>query len=315
MLHLGRLAFRPPSKLCAFRGIVRIQARTYTRGRSLVHQPKTKPQRDVWVDPFKAPPPPRPDYRVLIRPALFAVIALVSADYVADHFVEKRTSQVTTRAEREAETAWTILPIMGANAVVFGLWRFFPSFLYRVGGLLIPYAPTPAQLVISTFSHQEIWHLVLNQVAFYSFGSLVCNTVGREHFLALYVQAACVSSFSSIAVTQALVARGVYDPSHLTRGSLGASGVIYSMLGVSATIYPEMGVGLIFIPFSFPVKYVFPALCTVDTVGILARWSRFDHVCHVRLSLGKLLKRITSWLALDLVSPMLIVRSFQRFVR
>jgi hypothetical protein len=42
-----------------------------------------------------------------------------------------------------------------------------------------------------------------------------------------------------------------------------------------------MRIGIIFLPLSFPIKYGFPALCAVDTAGIIAKWSRFDHVCHV----------------------------------
>ena len=298
MLRLGavpRLAIGSRSFVCS--RIVNFQTRTYAKGRSLVRQKKPSTQRDTWVDPFKAPPHPKPDLRVLIRPAIFTVVVLLSADYIADHFVNKRTSQVTTRAERNSETNWTIIPIIGVNVVIFGLWHVFPSFLHRIGGLLVPYAPTPSQLVVNTFSHQEVWHLALNQVAFYSFGSLVCDTVGREHFLALYLQAACVSSLASASATQFFVSRGIYDVSTLSRGSLGASGVIYSMLGISAMVYPEMGVGIILLPFSFPIKYAFPTLCAVDTAGIIFRWSRFDHVAHVLLSVlkNKLIILVVGW--------------------
>lgn len=263
-------------------------ARSYaqSKGGSLVRRPqRSSSGRDVWVDPFKSPPPPRPDLRVLIRPAIFTVFVVVGGELVADYVVDQRTNQVTNRAQRSSETAWTIWPMVGLNVAVFGLWRVFPSFLHRVGGILVPYAPTPSQLIVNTFSHQEIWHLILNQVAFVSFGSLVCDTVGREHFLSLYFSAACVSSLASATATQIMVSRGIFDYSHLTRGSLGASGVIYSMLGISAMIYPEMRIGIIFLPLSFPIKYGFPALCAVDVAGIIAKWSRFDHVCHVFPSL------------------------------
>jgi membrane associated rhomboid family serine protease len=261
--------------------ILQSHSRFYARGRSVIKQLPKETERDVWVDPFKSPPPPKPNYKVLVRPAIFTLLVLVAGDYVADFFVEQRTSSVLTRAQRNFETAWTIWPMVGINVAVFGLWRVFPSFLYRVGGILVPYAPTPSQLIVNTFSHQEIWHLLLNQVAFVSFGSLVCDTVGREHFISLYISAACVTSLASATATQFLVSRRIYDYSHLTRGTLGASGVIYAMLGISALIYPDMRIGIILLPFSFPVKYAFPALCAVDMAGIIAKWSRFDHVCHV----------------------------------
>jgi membrane associated rhomboid family serine protease len=268
--------------------LLRSQARSYaiSQGGWLVRRPqRSSAGRDVWVDPFKSPPPPKPDFRVLIRPFIFTVFVVLGGELVADYAVDQRTNQVTTRAQRDSETAWTIWPIVGLNVAVFGLWRVFPSFLHRVGGILIPYAPTPPQLIVNTFSHQEIWHLIFNQIAFYSFGSIVCDTIGTEHFLSLYLSAACCSSLASASAAQFMVSRGIFDYSHLTRGSLGASGVLYSMLGISAMIYPEMGIGVIFLPLSFPIKYAFPALCAVDVAGVIAKWSRFDHVCHVFSSL------------------------------
>lgn len=289
MLRFGAI-LRPPrltSRISGLTNHLRTQ-RTYAKaspkggikGQSLVRKKEVDPDA-VWVDPFKSPPPPKPNLRVLIRPAIFTAIVLLSADYIADRFVDLRTSPITTRAERNSETIWTIGPIIGLNVAIFGLWRYFPSAMYKYGAILVPYAPTEAQLIVSTFSHQEFWHLALNQIVLYSFGSLVCETIGREHFLALYLQAACFSSLASITATQVLASRRVLDSSAITRGSLGASGVLYSMLGVSAMIYPDMGVSLMLIPFAFPLKYVFPGICALDVVGILARWSRFDHVCHV----------------------------------
>jgi rhomboid-like protein len=42
-----------------------------------------------------------------------------------------------------------------------------------------------------------------------------------------------------------------------------------------------MGVSLLFVPYYVPIKFIFPGLCTLDMVGIIARWSRFDHVAHL----------------------------------
>ena len=284
---------RPPSLF----SVIKLHVRTYAKGKSksLIRQSqKTGAEQDVWVDPFKSPPPPKPNFRVLVRPAIFTVVVVASADHIADYFAQRRTSQVTTRAERYAETAMTIWPIIAVNVVVWALWRTFPSLLLRIGGLLVPYAPTPSQLIVNTFSHQDIWHLLLNQVAFFSFGSLVCDTIGREHFMSLYIQAACISSLASVSTTQLLVARKIYDISHLARGSLGASGIIYTTLGLSAVIYPDMQVGIIVIPLLIPIKYVFPGLCAVDIGGLIAKWGRFDHVCHVSPFHADFANRISS---------------------
>jgi membrane associated rhomboid family serine protease len=264
-------------------GRIHLQTRFYARARTPVrHRPdKTKSETSTWIDPFKESEFPRPDYRTLIRPALFTMVVVVSGDFVADWFVDQRTSQATTRAERKQETAWTIYPIIGINVAVFLLWRTFPSLLYKFGGITTPYAPTAAQLIGNTFSHQDVYHLFFNQVAFYALGSLVCDTLGREHFLSLYISAACVSTLTSVAATQYLVAKGFYSPEYLVRGSLGASGIIYTMLAISALTYPDLQVGAVLIPIYFPLKYVFPAFCTFDLIGIISKWTRYDHVCHV----------------------------------
>ena len=262
--------------------VSRIGPRFYARTRSVVEkQSPNQTQQHVWVDPFKKPPHPKPNFRVLIRPAVFTLVVIVAGNYAAEAFVNLRTSELSTRAQRQSETAWIIWPMVGINVAVFILWRVFPSLVHRIGGLLIPYAPTPSQLIVNTFSHQEIWHLVFNQIAFYSFGSLVCDTVGREYFISLYLSAACVSSLASVSATQYFVSRGIYHPSQLTKASLGASGVVYALLTISAILYPDSGVGLLLLPVSFPIKYIVPSLCIFDTVGILSRWSRFDHVAHV----------------------------------
>lgn len=299
--RLHGIRLKVNSRLQAITNALRPEARFYAKGtgRPIPKSSPGKPttgksvtprrpsdaivERDVWVDPFKAPPRPKPDLKVLIKPFLFTVGVCVVSDLVADYVVENRTSIPETKAERDLETRWTIYPIVGLNVAIFGLWRVFPSLLYRIGAIMVPYAPTPAQLIVNTMSHQEVWHLVLNQIAFISFGSTVCDLIGREHFLSFYLSSACVSSFGSAAATQYLVKRGFYDQSALHRGSLGASGVVYAMLGVSTLTYPDLGIGLLFIPVFFPIKYVFPALCSVDAAGIALRWSRFDHVAHVIL--------------------------------
>lgn len=264
------------------------QVRAYarpSRSRAVVNPSRpAPPAREVWVDPFKAPPPPKANFRVLVRPALFTAVVLILADPIADAFVERRTKNPATKAERQAETSNTILPIIGINVAIFGLWRVAPSFCHRIGALLIPYAPSPTQLIVSTFSHQDILHLLFNQIVLYSFGSIICDTLGREHFLSFYLQAACVSSLASVAASQAFVRMGFFDVSRLRVGTLGASGSLMAIVGTSTVIYPEMPVGFMFIPFvSFPLKYIMVGLVAFDVTGIAARWQTFDHAAHVSL--------------------------------
>jgi membrane associated rhomboid family serine protease len=272
-----------------FGDILRPQCRTYAkRGKSVSksskfvgRQGQPPAEREVWVDPSENQFP-KPDYRVLIKPAIFTAAVLLLADPVATYVKSIRTTKPRTRAERDEATMLTLVPIIVTNIGVFLGWRYYPSVLYRIGAVLLPYNPTPAQLVVSAFSHRELAHFAFNQLAIVMFGTPVCNTIGPELFLAFYLKAACVSSLASVAVTQFLVKRGFWDMGRLTQGSLGASGVGYALLGFSAIVQPEMRVGLIFIPFVyFPLKYIFPCVLAFDTFGLALRWTRFDHVGHV----------------------------------
>jgi rhomboid-like protein len=271
-----------------FGQILRPQCRTYAKKGKPVskssevvgRQSHPPAEREVWVDPSETRSP-KPDYRVLIRPAIFAAAVLLLADPVAKAVHSFRTTKPTTRTRDQATTT-TLLSIITANVAVFLGWRYFPSQLPRMGAILVPHNPTPAQLVVSAFSHNEIAHFAFNQLAIFMFGTGVCNILGPELFLAFYLKAACVSSLASVAATQFLVKSGFWGMDHLTRGSLGASGVAYALFGFSAIFQPEMRVGLIFIPFiSVPLKYVFPCVLAFDTFGVALGWSRFGHVAHV----------------------------------
>src|SRR5947207_14547971 len=105
LLQRGRFRAKP---LCnaTLLGRIRIQARFYARSRLPVRKtPVQKTERETWIDPFKRPDEPKPDYRTLIRPALFTVFVVVSGDVIADYLVDRRTSHTTKRAERQKDTA------------------------------------------------------------------------------------------------------------------------------------------------------------------------------------------------------------------
>ncbi|KAH9981014.1 hypothetical protein BGW80DRAFT_304415 [Lactifluus volemus] len=66
------------------------------------------------------------------------------------------------------------------------------------------------------------------------------------------------------------------------RGSLGASGAIYSTVIVSALAFPQAEVSLIFPPTpSFPIQYGVGGVVLLDCIGILRGWRLFDHFAHL----------------------------------
>lgn len=49
-------------------------------------------------------------------------------------------------------------------------------------------------MVMSMFSHYNLWHLAANMYVLHSFSSTAVAYLGREHFLAVYLSAGVFSS-------------------------------------------------------------------------------------------------------------------------
>lgn len=113
------------------------------------------------------------------------------------------------------------LPILAANVLVFALWRV-PSLRPR---MLRSFAANPygrkcnftrirapdtnskifyrfieapcRSMLLSTFSHYSFFHIFANMYVLHSFGSAVCQVLGKEQTLFLYVTAGLVASYAS----------------------------------------------------------------------------------------------------------------------
>lgn len=110
------------------------------------------------------------------------------------------------KLKRELDIIWArftpgekvILPIFLINVFVYGLWRV-PSLKPF---MLNYFCSNPAAkavcwpMVLSTFSHYSLFHLFANMYVLHSFSPAV-NSLGREQFIALYMSAGVISSFSS----------------------------------------------------------------------------------------------------------------------
>lgn len=52
-------------------------------------------------------------------------------------------------------------------------------------------------MLLSTFSHYNLWHLAANMYVLHSFSTAAVSHLGREHFLAVYLSSGVFSSFAS----------------------------------------------------------------------------------------------------------------------
>lgn len=171
------------------------------------------------------------------------------------------------------ESQRTIIGIVALNSLVFGAWRI-PS-LSRVMNkyFLHSTASHPVTLLTSTFSHKTFMHFGFNMLALYSFGQILHDRIGREHFLAFYLTSGVFSSLGSHFYKSW---RNDYAR------SLGASGALFGVSAACAANIPNINVSLIFLPFhSFPLDKAMPVIMGIDVIGLVRRWQSLDHAAHL----------------------------------
>lgn len=87
-------------------------------------------------------------------------------------------------------------------------------------------------VLTSVFSHEALWHILINMVVLYSFGPIMEWVLGRKPFLIFYLVAGVVSSFSH-ALTSAWLLHMPQLP------ALGASGAISGVVVLFAFMFPR----------------------------------------------------------------------------
>ncbi len=145
-----------------------------------------------------------------------------------------------------AAPSWTnrrlrVLPvIVGLNVMVFlmwlvsvhgsELWAFLATnFLVSTHRLAQGMWWT---LVTAAFSHQELWHLALNMIVLWSFGSVLERLIGWKVFIGFYLTAAVFSSASHCFVSSVLLGND-------RLAALGASGAVSAVLIAFALLFPR----------------------------------------------------------------------------
>jgi len=142
--------------------------------------------------------------------------------------------------------------IIGLNVVVFVMWRMaFTSQQWRelmvVNFLTSPYHLAHGlwwTVLTSAFSHSALWHIAINMIVLWSFGTVLERLWGVRIFTGFYLIAAVVSSLSYSAVALWFL----HQPNV---PALGASGAITGLLMAYALIFPKQKIlvmGIIPVP-------------------------------------------------------------------
>jgi membrane associated rhomboid family serine protease len=139
--------------------------------------------------------------------------------------------------------------IVVSNILVFLLWNTGGSeSQFMIDHFLVSWTGLSQgrfwTLITSVFSHNALWHLLLNMYVLSGFGSVVERILGTGRFLKLYLIAGLLSS-----LCHTLVSNFLLNQPDLP--ALGASGAISAVILFFSLMYPRQKVlilGLIPIP-------------------------------------------------------------------
>jgi membrane associated rhomboid family serine protease len=165
-----------------------------------------------------------------------------------------------------------VLPaLVGLNVAVFLLWltavHGTDLWAFLATNFLVSTHRIAAgmwwTLVTAAFSHQELWHLALNMIVLWSFGSVLERLVGIRTFISFYLTAAVVSSVSHCFVSSVLLGNDRLS-------ALGASGAVSGVLIAFALLFPRHKILLFGI---IPIPALVGALLFValDLWGLVAQ--------------------------------------------
>jgi membrane associated rhomboid family serine protease len=174
-----------------------------------------------------------------------------------------------------------------ANVAVYVLqylvWAIFGGDLARFMGL----SPVEAvegfrvwQFLTYAYLHSldSPFHILVNLLMLWMFGSELCGYFGARRFLILYHFAAFLGAVAQ--VTSAYVKNATADI------TIGASGAIYGLLVVYAILFPNRQV-LLFFLIPIRMKYLVMILIGVDFVsGTRFLSTGAAHFCHLGGALG-----------------------------
>lgn len=169
-----------------------------------------------------------------------------------------------------------VYTLLGLNVIVYGLWQLPKSwrFLQRYMLLQKDHIYSNWSIIGSAFSHQEFWHLGMNMLALWSFGTTIASMLGTANFFSLYMNSAIAGSLFSIWYPK--IARIA-----LMGPSLGASGALFGVLGCFSYLIPNAKILLFVFPIPGGAWIAFLASVAWNAAGCALRWGSFDYAAHL----------------------------------
>lgn len=174
-------------------------------------------------------------------------------------------------AKSEARRVFVVKFIIALNIVVFLLWKT-PSedvFLFMAQNFLVSWDALAQgriwTLVTSVFSHNLLFHLLINMFVLQSFGRVLEMHFNARSFLKFYLLAGIIASLS-----HALVSAWILGRPDLP--ALGASGAVAGVMMLFSLMYPRERI-LIFAIIPVPALWGAFAFVALDIWGLVAQSS------------------------------------------
>ncbi|PWB77106.1 MAG: hypothetical protein C3F15_03965 [Holophagae bacterium] len=161
--------------------------------------------------------------------------------------------------------------IVGLNALVFLAWQVAAQGSELWSALAVNFMVSTNRLqhglwwtlLTAAFSHQELWHFLLNMIVLWSFGSVLERLLGSRLFVVFYLVSAIFSSASHCLVSSFLLGDDRI-------AALGASGAVSAVLIAFALAFPRHKI-LLFGIVPIPALIGAALFVAIDLWGLFAQ--------------------------------------------
>jgi membrane associated rhomboid family serine protease len=148
---------------------------------------------------------------------------------------------------------------------------------------LIPLAATRGLRIWQPFTylflHGGLWHLLINMLVLWMFGTDLERAWGRRRFLGYYFLTGVGAGLINIAVKMSFFPLGSHEQAVAT---IGASGAIYGVLIAAALVFPDRQVWLIPFPVTLSMRVYVAIIGAIAFFGSLgAAGDNISHISHL----------------------------------
>ena len=163
-----------------------------------------------------------------------------------------------------------VIAIIKLNIAVFVLWYLAlmnGSEIFMFKNFLVSWTAVQSgrvwTLVTSVFSHNMLFHILINMYVFFGFGSVLENLLGMRRFLIFYLMAGILASLGHCFVSTFFLQEAAMP-------ALGASGAIAGVIVLFSFVFPHEKLLLMGI---IPLPAYFAAILFVgmDVYGLISQ--------------------------------------------